>query len=79
MTIQDSPGNNLIQFPPLTLTMAQLAQLPAETVTLPDGTTESGPTLSSLLTQAGFGLIPAARTTSSTTGSRRRASTAPGR
>ena len=41
----------------MTLTTAQLAQLPAKTVTLPDGTTETGPTLSSLLTQAGFGLI----------------------
>jgi Pentapeptide repeats (8 copies) len=57
VTIHDSPGNNLIEFPPLTLTMAQLEALPASTVTLPDGTTESGPTLSSLLTQAGFQLI----------------------
>jgi hypothetical protein len=37
--------------------MAQLEALPASTVTLPGGTTESGPTLSSLLTQAGFKLI----------------------
>jgi hypothetical protein len=58
VTIQDSPGNNLTEFLPLTLTMAQLAALPASTVTLPDGTTESGPTLSSLLKQAGFQLIP---------------------
>ncbi len=58
VTIQDSPGNNLIEFPPLTLTMAQLAALPAASVTLPDGTTESGPTLSSLLSKAGFGLVP---------------------
>jgi hypothetical protein len=61
VTIQDSPGNNLIEFPPLTLTMAQLAALPAQTVTLPDGTTESGPTLSSVLTQAGFKLISACK------------------
>jgi len=57
VTIQASPGNELIPFAPLTLTMAQLAALPASTVTLPDGTSESGPTLSSLLTQAGFKLI----------------------
>jgi hypothetical protein len=57
VTIQDSPGNGLVPFTPLTLTTTQLAQLPAKTVTLPDGTTETGPTLSSLLTQAGFSLI----------------------
>ncbi len=57
VTIQDSPGNDLVPFAPLTLTTTQLAQLPAKTVTLPDGTTETGPTLSSLLAQAGFTLI----------------------
>ena len=57
ITIEGSPGNGLLTFNPLTLTMAQLAALPRATVTLPGGTTESGPTLSSLLTQAGFTLI----------------------
>jgi hypothetical protein len=57
VTIQDSPGNGLVEFAPLTLTMAQLEALPATPATLPDGTTESGPLLSSLLTKAGFKLI----------------------
>src|SRR5262245_8991550 len=61
VTIQDQAGNNLIEFLPLTLTMAQLAALPQQTVTLPGGTTESGPTLSSLLAQAGFKLISACK------------------
>jgi hypothetical protein len=59
VTIQDSPGNGLIPFTSKTLTMSQLAALPGQTtVTLPGGATESGPLLSSLLTQAGFSLIP---------------------
>jgi hypothetical protein len=49
VTIQGSPGNGLIPFSQLTLTMAQLAALLASTVTLPDGTTDwircSGTTL----------------------------------
>ena len=57
ITIEGAPGNGLLAFNPLTLTMAQLAALPEATVTLPGGTTESGPTLSSLLAQAGFKLI----------------------
>jgi hypothetical protein len=55
--IEYAAGNGLIPFTPLTLNMSQLEALPASTVTLPGGTTESGPTLSSLLTQAGFKLI----------------------
>ena len=54
LTIQGSPGNGLIPFSPLTLTMAQLAALPQSTVTLSDGTVEKGPLMSSLLTQAGL-------------------------
>src|SRR5262249_59908876 len=57
ITVQDSPGNNLIEFPAKTFSMSDLAGLPASTVTLPGGTTESGPTLSSVLAQAGFKLI----------------------
>jgi len=55
--IEPSLGNGLNPFSSLTLKMADLEALPASTVTLPDGTTESGPTLSSLLAQAGFTLI----------------------
>ena len=57
VTIEPSLGNGLTPFSPLTLKMSDLEALPPSTVTLPDGTTESGPTLSSLLAQAGFTLI----------------------
>jgi hypothetical protein len=61
VTIQGAAGNGLIPFNPLTLTMSQLAALPATTVMLPGGTAESGPTLSSLLAQAHFSLISACK------------------
>ena len=49
-------------FPSLTLTLSQLAALPQSTVTVPINgvpTTEKGPLVSALLTQAGFAPIAA--------------------
>ena len=62
VTISGMPGNGLVTFPSLTLTMAQLAALPQSTITVPVGgvtKTETGPLVSSLLTQAGFAPIAA--------------------
>ena len=56
VTISDSPGNGITPFDPVTLTPAQLAALPEQTVNVTiDGaaTTERGPSLSTLLTRAG--------------------------
>src|SRR5262245_36726278 len=62
VTISGMPGNGLVPFPSLTLTTAQLAALPQSTVTVPISgtpTTEKGPLVSALLTQAGFAPIAA--------------------
>jgi len=62
VTIAGMPGNGLVPFPSLTLTVAQLAALPQTTITVPVGgvmKTEKGPLVSSLLTQAGFAPIAA--------------------
>jgi ABC-type molybdate transport system substrate-binding protein len=56
VTISDSPGNGITPFAPVTLTPAELAALPEQTVNVTiDGvsTTERGPSLSTLLTRAG--------------------------
>src|SRR5262249_13748521 len=65
VTISGMPGNGLVPFPSLTLTMSQLAALPQTTVTVPvNGVskTEKGPLVSALLTQAGFAPIAACTT-----------------
>src|SRR5262245_52581815 len=62
VTISGMPGNGLVPFPSLTLTTAQLAALPQTTITVPINgvaTTEKGPLVSALLTQAGFAPIAA--------------------
>jgi hypothetical protein len=64
LTISGAPGNGLTPFSPLKLTTSQLAALPQQTVTVSiDGasTTESGPLLSALLTQAGLQYISACK------------------
>src|ERR1700733_13972374 len=64
LTISGAPGNGLMPFSPLSLTISQLAALPQQTVTVSiDGvsTTESGPSLSALLTQAGLQYISACK------------------
>src|SRR6476646_7801441 len=62
VTISGMPGNGLVAFPSLTLTTAQLAALPQATITVPVSgvpTTEKGPLVSALLTQAGCAPIAA--------------------
>ena len=62
VTIQGAPGNGLIPFTTLNLTMSQLAAMPQTTVTIDGGaTTESGPTVLSLLSAAGFTPIAACK------------------
>jgi len=64
LTISGAPGNGLAPFSALTLTMSQLAALPQQTVTVSiDGvsTSESGPSLSALLSQAGVEYISACK------------------
>jgi hypothetical protein len=62
VTISGQPGNGLITFPTLTLTTAQLAALPQTTVKIDGGTTtETGPTVSSVLAAAGFTPIAACK------------------
>src|SRR5262249_20673808 len=61
VTVEGAPGNGLIPFDPLTLTVAQLAALPQQQITVTIGghaTAEEGPLVSALLTQAGFQTIP---------------------
>jgi hypothetical protein len=61
VTINGMTGNGLAPFPSLTLTQAQLAALPQQTITVPINgvqTTETGPLVSALLKQAG--LVPIA-------------------
>jgi hypothetical protein len=61
VTVEGAPGNGLIPFNPLTLTVAQLAALPQQQVTVSIGgqaTAEEGPLVSALLTQAGFQTVP---------------------
>lgn len=57
VTVTAEPGNGMdtADFTPLTLTMAQLSQMTATPVTIDNGaTTESGPSITSLLTAAHF-------------------------
>jgi Pentapeptide repeats (8 copies) len=64
VTIEGAPANGLIPFAPLTLTTAQLGALPQQTLTVAIGgvmTTETGPTVASLLALAGFKVISACR------------------
>jgi hypothetical protein len=60
LTISGAPGNGLTTFSPLSLTTTQLAALPQQTITVAINgvsTTESGPSLSALLTKAGLQYI----------------------
>src|SRR5262245_37331889 len=64
LAIAGASGNGLVLFPPLKLTMAQLAALRQTnmTVTIDGATlTETGPSVSSLLTLAGFAPIGTCR------------------